>query len=367
LRERPVIIAPEGAARGAVYDMSEEAYGAGVRKGMALSRARRACRDAAVIPPHPDRYERALRALLACALPYSPRIEATDVLGHVFVDATGTESLCGPAVDVAWRIRRASRDTLGLNPVWTVAPNKLVAKVASRVVKPTGECLVASGDEAAFLEPLPVQLLPGLEAEDLQRLREFRLRAIGDVKRWSVAQLTTVFGQHAPVLYESVRGIDPSPVLAVGQQAPRVLVDREFAEDTNDPAQVNAALYTLAELAGRALRAQRLAAQRVGVVLDYADGARVARAAVGMTTANDFTLFAQAQRALELAWTRRVRLRHVQLVCDRLTFPPAQLDLFDTPDPRGQRQDRLVTALDRIRTRFGTEAIRMGRTWPAGP
>ncbi|NTV53591.1 MAG: DNA polymerase IV, partial [Candidatus Firestonebacteria bacterium] len=52
LRERPVIIAPEGAARGAVYDMSEEAYGAGVRKGMALSRARRACRDAAVIPPH---------------------------------------------------------------------------------------------------------------------------------------------------------------------------------------------------------------------------------------------------------------------------------------------------------------------------
>jgi len=64
LKDRPVIIAPEGAARAAVYDMSEEAYCNGIRKGMALRRAVRLCRDARLLPPHPDRYEHAMRSLL---------------------------------------------------------------------------------------------------------------------------------------------------------------------------------------------------------------------------------------------------------------------------------------------------------------
>ena len=64
LQDRPVVIAPEGAVRAAVYDMSEEAYQCGVRKGMALRRALRCCRDIHVLPPHPDRYEQAMRDLL---------------------------------------------------------------------------------------------------------------------------------------------------------------------------------------------------------------------------------------------------------------------------------------------------------------
>src|SRR5512137_2328309 len=90
LRERPVVIAPEGALRAAVFDMSDEAFQHGVHKGMALARARRLCRDVVVIAPHPDRYEQAMRDLLARALPYSPLIEMTDTNGHLFIDATGT-------------------------------------------------------------------------------------------------------------------------------------------------------------------------------------------------------------------------------------------------------------------------------------
>ena len=72
LKRRPVIIAPEGAVRATVYDMSEEAYQAGIRKGMALRKAVRLCTDAWILPPHPDRYERAMHALIKQALPYSP-------------------------------------------------------------------------------------------------------------------------------------------------------------------------------------------------------------------------------------------------------------------------------------------------------
>ena len=68
LQERPVIVAPGKTERAAVYDMSEEAYGTGIRKGMPLHRAMRLCRDARVIAPHPDRYEQAMRDLLQAGL-----------------------------------------------------------------------------------------------------------------------------------------------------------------------------------------------------------------------------------------------------------------------------------------------------------
>ncbi len=150
LRDRPVIIAPQGASRAMVYDMSEEAYQAGVRKGMALRRAQRLCgRGAEILPPHPDRYERAMQAFFKHTLPYSPRIEAEERTGHLFVDLTGTGRLFGPPPDVAWRIRKTVKTDLSLDPIWSVAPNKLVAKVASRVVKPVGEYIVEAGDEEA--------------------------------------------------------------------------------------------------------------------------------------------------------------------------------------------------------------------------
>ncbi len=217
LQDRPVIIAPEGAARAAVYDMSEEAYQCGVRKGMALRRALRYCREAAVLPPHPDRYERAMTGFLKHALPYSPLIEMTDHKGHLFIDVTGTGRLFGPPPDLAVRIRRAVRRDLGFDPIWSVATNKLVAKAASRTVKPDGESVVPPGNEASFLAPLPLHLIPGIESEDLGRLREFNLVNAGQVARLSAVQLAVAFGRRNWELYDAVRGVDPSPVLPAGQ------------------------------------------------------------------------------------------------------------------------------------------------------
>ena len=116
LRERPVVIAPDGVSRAVVYDMSEEAYQAGVRKGMALRRAVRLCPDVRILPPHPARYEQVMQALVRQALPYSPLIEPGEADGHLFVDVTGTSRLFGPPVDVAWRLRRQARAELSLAP-----------------------------------------------------------------------------------------------------------------------------------------------------------------------------------------------------------------------------------------------------------
>ena len=366
LKDRPVIIAPEGAARAAVYDMSEEAYRAGIRKGMALRRAVRLCKNAKILPPHPDRYEHAMRALLKQTLPYSPLIETGEADGHLFMDVSGSARLFGPPVDVAWRLRRQVKKDLDLDPIWSVGPNKLVAKVATRLVKPGGEYIVGAGEEKSLLAPLPISLVPGIERDDLRRLWEFNLTRVFQFTALSLEQLQIPFGTRALFLYEAARGIDPSPVLPVGQRPPKVIADHEFGNDTNNISVLERVLYGLVEQIGDRLRRRRRAARRVAVILDYSDGVRrTRRLAAKPATANDLTLFELARRTLLLAWTRRVRIRHVRLICDRLIFPPAQLALF--ADERKQKKDRdnLIVAIDDIRNRFGNEAVRFGRSLAA--
>jgi len=366
LKDRPVIIAPEGAARAAVYDMSQEAYLNGIRKGMPLRRAVRLCRDAQILPPHPDRYEHTMRALLKQTLPYSPLIESGETDGHLFMDVTGSARLFGPPVDVAWRLRRQVKKDLGLDPIWSVAPNKLMAKVATRLVKPDGEFLVGAGEEEALLAPLPISLVPGIERNDLLRLQEFNLSRVWHLTALSLEQLQIPFGTRALFLYETARGIDPSPVLPVGQKPPKIIADHEFGNDTNDTATLESALYGLVEQAGDQLRRRRRGARRVAVILDYSDGKRCARQlAAKPATANDLTLFELARRTLQLAWSRRVRIRHLRLICDRLTFPPAQLELFAAEQKQTEQRSQLISAIDRIRNRFGKEAVQVGRTMAA--
>ncbi len=366
LKDRPVIIAPEGAPRAAVYDMSEEAYQSGIRKGMPLRRAVRLCRDTRIIAPHPDRYEHAMRALLQQALPYSPLVENGETDGHLFVDVTGTARLFGPPIDVAWRLRRRVNKDLSLDPIWSVAPNKLTAKVATRLVKPDGEYIVAAGEEEELLAPLPIYLLPGIERNDLLQLRDFNLSRVSHLAALSREQLQVPFGPRATFLYETARGIDSSPVLPAGKKPPKIVADHEFGNDTNDRTTLERALYMLVEQTGDALRRRRRAARRVAVILDYSDGKRCARQlSAKPPTANDPTLFELARRTLQLAWTRRIRIRHLRLICDRLTFPPAQLELFPAEQKQTEQRENLIQTLDQIRNRFGNEAVQLGRTMAA--
>lgn len=368
LRGRPVAIAVAGAARAAVYDMSDEAYQAGIVKGMALQRAKRLCRDLVIVPPHADRYEQATQELLRRAMPYSPLVEVVDENGHLFLDVTGTERLFGPAYDVAWRIRKAVRTDLGIDPIWSVAPNKLTAKVATRTVKPNGEYILEQGQEEDFLGPVAVHLLPGLEQDDLATLREFQLGRIGQIRAWTLPQLETVFSRRARYLHEASRGIDRSPVLPLGQRPPVAKAEHEFGNDENDQGQIEAVLFVLAERIGAELRERRLAARHLILAIDHSDGVRATRQeTLSPATANDFRLFGAAQK-LSLAWTRRVRVRHLRLVADRLSFPPLQLDLFDESEQQEEDEsERLVSAIDAIRKRFGTTAVRLGRTLAVSP
>jgi DNA polymerase-4 len=364
LREKPLIIAPMQASRALVYDMSEEAYGDGVRKGMSIRQAVRLCKRAVLLAPRPQLYQKAMGAFVKELQGYSPLIEAGQADGHFFVDVTGTHRLYGPAPDVGWRVRRDVRRQLGINPIWALGTSRLITKVASRLVKPVGEYIVNPGEEASFLAPLPIEILPGLEAKELEKLREFRLTTIGSLARLSPGQLMVPFGRRCEILHALSLGIDDSIINKPSMETDVLAAEYNFASDTCDREEVDAVLATLIGRLGLALRSQKKVTRRVGVWLRYSDGTQVIRQASDKSgTSSEFILQNLAQLALKRCWQRRARIRYCRLICDRLQRESPQLALFAASDVRSSEQKEVENAMDRIRQRFGADSIGVGRKY----
>ncbi len=221
---------------------------------------------------------------------------------------------------------------------------------------------MGAGEEEAFLAPLPLALLPGLEAADLACLGSLNLVRVSQAAALGLDQLRVLFGSRATFLYETFRGIDLTPVMPAGEAPPRVAAEHAFETDTNDGEQLERALYRLVEQVGRKLRDRHLAARRIGIRMDYSDGVRRIRSAgLRPPSANDITLFEQARSVFRSAWQRRIRIRYLRLICDRLTFPPAQPSLFMEERQAEEKRTALVTALDTIRNRFGENSVGWGR------
>ena len=272
LKGYPLIIAPLRSPRAVVYDMSDEAYKEGIRKGMALARAKQINKKINILPPSFDRYERVMKDLLKETFVFTPLIESGTSDGHIFLDVTGSGRLFGPSVDVAFKLRKAFKKTFNFDPIWSVATNKLVAKVATRVVKPVGEYIVPPGDEKAFLAPLPLHLIPGLIKTDLTKLFEFNLFFISQARVLTLEQLKVPFHYRAPLVYDWIRGIDPTPVTGLCKNLSTIRADHEFSDDTNSADQLRKALYLMVEKICKTLRNRRLTGGATKIILSYSDG-----------------------------------------------------------------------------------------------
>ncbi len=363
LRQFPLIIAP-CTARAMVHDMSEEAYQEGVRKGMVLGKAKRLCKKAIVLPPRQEKYDHMLLKCLQHARQFSPLVESPDGNGHLYLDVTVTHRLFGPPPDVGLRLRKILRQDLGLDPIWSLAPNKLVAKVASRLVKPAGEYIVAAGEETDFLAPLPMHLLPGISPIDLQRLRDLHISKVGQAAALSVQELSIVCGSNARSVYQAVRGIDQTPVQGLKSSNKAPTVSHTFSPDTNDSGVVRSIISALAAQLGYSLRERNLACRGMGIALLYTDGMQLGRQATEkQPVGDDYGLEQLALTALYRAWHRRVRLRRITLTCLKVCIPAQQLSLFEQNHQKKLKNSKLSAACDVIRKRYGTDMVQRGSTF----
>jgi len=357
LRGRPVVVAPLGAARSIVTALSSEAWSAGIRKGMALAKAMRYCRNAIVLPPNEQLYLRASRAIFKVLEKFSPVLEPSGH-GHAYLDVTGTGRLFGPPRDAAWKAQKEIRRQLHLDASLGVASNKMVSKIASEVIRPAGLQDVPHGNESTFLSPLPVRLLPGVGPQTERQFDDLNIRIIHDVAAMRLDLLTLAFGRFGFVLHQRALGIDRTPVYPM-RTVPVLEQGKVLPEDSNDYEVLKGVLLDLCEQAGKQLREKKQCAGRVELRIRYADyredGHKLQMKPPVQSSA---VLYARALPVLSLILKRRTRVRSMNLCLTELSQGSVQLELF--ADPKPDRHLKLEVAIDSLRQQYGKSIVTRG-------
>ncbi len=362
LRGRPVAVAPQHSERALVLSVSSEARREGVFKGMPLGRAVKCCPELTVLPPNPALTERASRVLSKMAAGYTPLWEPARP-GHIYLDVTGTGRLWGRAKDTASRLRKDIRRQLSLRGVAGVSGNKMVSSIASRITSRAGVMDVDHGQESRFMAPLNVDVLPGVgPVRKKTLLEELNITLVREVAAMDMGGLKLIFGRPAYVIHQRALGIDPTPVYPPCRK-PDVTEEVTLPRDENDDGKLLDILYGLIERCAHRLREARRLPRRAGLRLRYADQEAITRLIILPRMSSwDFDLYDPLKMLFFKLCRRRVRIRFMRVWFQDLSYPDPQLSLFPSMTPAPGKKIEIIKALDRVRKKYGEEAVRYGRT-----
>ena len=357
LKGRPVIV-----GNGVIASCSYEARRFGLKAGMSLTEARQRCPDAVILDGNQPTYKAFADRVWARLAEVTPDLDVA--LDEAYGDLAGTERLHGDLVERARALQRAiAQATGGVTVTIGIAPNRMLAKLVGKTVKPEGVARLEAKDADAFLVDRPARDVPGVGHVHGERLKGLNVHTVRDLRRLPLDVLGALFGAIGPLLYERARGRD-TRVVSAREIPSSISRETAFHRPTGDPVELDAMLHYLTERACRAARALGLKPRTIGVRLRYADGAAVeAQKTPPLPTALDPEVHAVTGALLARLFTRRVRLTHVGVVLSRfVALDAAQLDLLACA---GQdRAHRLVEGVDAVRDRYGHASLVSGRSLP---
>ena len=363
LRGQPVIVGGRPGARGVVSTASYEARKFGVHSAMPSSQAARLCPHAIWRVPRMERYAEKSREIRAIFARYTDLIEPLS-LDEAFLDVTGSQRLFGPAETIARRIKAEILAETRLVASVGLAQNKSLAKIASDIRKPDALVVVPPGakEAAAFLAPLPIGRLWGVGPKTEARLHECGLRTIADLARCPTEFLARKLGaQGTADLQALARGEDDRPV--VSTEAP-LSISREstFERDLYADADLERELLAFAEDVAGQLRAKGLACAGVTLKVRFGDFTTLTRASqLDEPTDLAEALHAAGVQLLRTKVNRQSRgVRLIGLAATRLA-PRSRTPATLFPDDKAIKQRRVAETLDRLRERYGDEAVTRAR------
>jgi DNA polymerase-4 len=359
IADRPVIVG--GGARGVVSTACYLARLTGVRSAMPMFKALQLCPEAVVIPPRMGRYAEVSRAIRAMMLEVTPAVEPLS-LDEAFLDLTGTERLhrAPPAVLLARLQARIERE-LGVTASIGLSHNKFLAKIASDLDKPRGLRLIGRAETEGFLAPQPVSIIWGVGRATLAALEREGIRTIADLRQRERKALLLRFGSLGERLYRLARGEDARRVTA--DQGPKSIShETTFAADTADPELLRWHLWVLCEQVSARAKAHGLAGATVTLKLKRSDHGILTRS----RTLENPTQMADRLYRTGLPMLRRDigvgPFRLIGIGLARLMPAPASDATDDLLAPESARRLAAERALDRIRARFGSGSIVLGRS-----
>jgi DNA polymerase-4 len=357
LRGKAVIVGGGPDQRGVVTSASYEARKFGVHSAMPLRTAGRLCPHAVFLPGSHDKYGEWSDCVASILVKFSPVVEMVSI-DEAYLGLSGTERLHGAPLAAADKLLRTITSTTGLPCSGGLAATRLVAKVASDQAKPKGLVWVAPGQEARFLAPLSVRKIPGIGEVTERALRALGIETVEQLAALPLDKLEKVFGQWGTALYRKARGGDSYEFL-IDAEPKSISHNHTFAEDTDDDETLSAMLSHLSQKACKRLREAGLATRTLTLTIRYAGFDTYTRAKTfHKPTRLDADIFAvfQALFREHRSRSRKVRLLGVSL--SGLTHGGEQLDLLEAE--RRARLEKLTSATDRLRDRFGFGAVQFG-------
>lgn len=363
LRGQPFAVGGHPEERGVVASCSYAARRFGVRSAMPMARAVKLCPGLVILPARHKIYSEVSEQVMERLHALTPLVEQISI-DEAFLNVT---DLPEPGEALARRLQATMHDELGLPCSLGVAANKLVAKIATEVGKaanrtgsyPNALTVVPPGEEAAFLAPLPIEMLWGVGPKTAARLAALGIRTIGDVARWPAGDLARRFGKMGREFALRAKGIDDRPVVTV-RVAKSISQETTFVRDVSNSEALRRTLRELSEGVSRELRREALVGATVRLKLRWANFTTLTRQMkLSQPTDRDDVIRAAAEQLFEKVWRPGKPVRLLGVAVADLGPPPRaeQLGLWDDGS---EKQRRLRAAVDALRERFGEGTIRRG-------
>jgi DNA polymerase-4 len=355
---KPVIVGGVD-GRGVVAAASYEVRKFGVHSAMPMATALRLCPHAICIRPRMSRYKDVSRQVFAIFHEVTPLVQGLS-LDEAFLDVTDSASLLGDSVTIARRIKNRIREVTGLTASVGVAPNKLVAKIASDLAKPDGLTVVAADRVNEILDPLSIRRLPGLGRKTGAQVEQRGIQTFLQLRTAPDAVLWPLFGRYTPRIRDRAAGIDDRPVHPDLEEK-SISAEDTFERDIGDPALLRAQLARLTDKVCERLRRKHLQARCIGVKIRRADFTTFTRRRVVAPPTHEGRTIAKMAGELLARWLTEnpgAKLRLLGVVLSDLSMA-TQLGLFEDTPPHTSRLD---ATLDEVRARFGSQALRRGNT-----
>jgi DNA polymerase-4 len=354
LRGKPIAVIGSG-TRTVITTRSYEARKYGVKTGMNIYEAKKACPHLILVIGDNEKYTHTCSELSSLYRRFTPDIEIYSI-DEAFLDVTTTNHLFGGPVAIGKEIKEIVRQRFGINCTVGIGPNFLIAKLASDISKPDGLRWIRQEDVTDVLEDLPVKELWGIGSKTEAKLAQLRIKTCGELGRAPASLLRNKFGISGETLKSMGMGLCTRPLVVKEEDPKSIGHSMTLPRDISNRAEIEAQLLKLSEMVGRRARRHEYMGRTIALVIRYADFETFSRQSrLSVHTNDTHVIYQRAMNILDgIRLKDRVRLLGVCL--SDLIKDPQQLLLIEEE----RKRRALLKAMDSVNEKYGDFQLTWG-------